>query len=43
MKLYQDQSDPATPMLPNNATIDAQDVIAAIANASHAEFPSALE
>lgn len=43
MKLYQDQPDPAAPMRLNNATIDARDVIAAIANASQAEFPSALE
>lgn len=43
MKLYQDQSDPAAPMRLNNATIDVQDVIAAIANASQAEFPGSLE
>lgn len=43
MKLYQDQSDPAAPMSLNDAPIDAQDVIAAIANASQEEFPSTLE
>lgn len=43
MKLYQEHSDPAAPIRLNDAPIDAQGVIAAIANASHAEFPSALE
>ena len=43
MKLYQDQSDPAAPMSLSDAPIDAQEVISAIANASQAEFPSALE
>lgn len=43
MKLYPDPNDPAAPMRLSDAPIDAQDVIAAIANASQAEFPSALE
>lgn len=43
MKLYPDHNDPAAPMRLSDAPIDAQDVIAAIANASQAEFPSALE
>ncbi|AEQ39252.1 hypothetical protein [Enterobacter phage F20] len=43
MKLYPDQNDQAAPMRLSDAPIDAQDVIAAIANASQAEFPSALE
>ncbi|QPB09517.1 hypothetical protein CPT_Solomon_059 [Klebsiella phage Solomon] len=43
MKLYPDQNDPAAPMRLSDAPIDAQDVIAAIANASQADFPSALE
>lgn len=43
MKLHQDQRDPVAPMRLNDAPIDAQGVIAAIANASQAEFPSALE
>lgn len=43
MKLYPDPHDPAAPMRLSDAPIDAQDVIAAIANASQAEFPSALE
>lgn len=43
MKLYPDQNDPAAPMRLSDAPIDAQDVIAAIASASQAEFPSALE
>ncbi|WPJ56697.1 hypothetical protein RCIP0107_00059 [Klebsiella phage RCIP0107] len=34
MKLYQDHSDPAAPALLNDSPIDAQGVIAAIANAS---------
>lgn len=43
MKLYPDPNDPAAPMRLSDAPIDAQDVIAAIANASQAEFPSTLE
>lgn len=43
MKLYKDPYDPAAPMRLNYETIDAQDVFAAIASASQAEFPSALE
>lgn len=43
MKLYPDQNDPAAPMRLSDAPIDAQDVISAIASASQAEFPSALE
>lgn len=43
MKLYPDQNDHVAPMRLSDAPIDAQEVIAAIANASQAEFPSALE
>lgn len=43
MKLYQDQPAPAAPMRLGNTPVDDQEVIAAIANASQAEFPSALE
>lgn len=43
MKLYPDPNDPAAPMRLSDAPIDAQDVISAIANASQADFPSALE
>lgn len=43
MKLYPDPNDQAAPMRLSDAPIDAQDVISAIANASQADFPSALE
>jgi hypothetical protein len=43
MKLYPDPNDTAAPMRLSDAPIDAQAVIAAIANASQDEFPSALE
>lgn len=43
MKLHQYQHYPEAPALLNDSPIDAQGVIAAIANASQAEFPSALE
>ena len=43
MKLHPDQNDPAAPMRLGTDTIDPQDVIAAVANASQEEFPSALE
>lgn len=43
MKLHQYQRDPEAPALLNDSPIDAQGFIAAIANASQAEFPSSLE
>lgn len=43
MKLYPDPNDPAAPMRLGDAPIEPQRVIQAIANASLAEFPSALE